>query len=191
MNTLPAQKIIIEGAELVGKSFICSEIYKHLEPTKNTHTGYLLDGCHWFNCDVGIFGTPAGKKVISHYINIANEITDKHTLFEKFHISDQVYNKLYRNKDTDYIEEEKKLKSLGFKIVYLHTNETPDLYENRLKDRKNLYPHYNQLPFDIYKQQCALYEQYIEQTTLPTLHINTSVLPNNKLIESIVTWLKN
>ena len=52
----PKHNIIFEGPELVGKSYLMSQIYDYLEPKYNSG-GKIMDGCHWFNCDVGIFGT--------------------------------------------------------------------------------------------------------------------------------------
>ena len=58
--------LIFEGAELAGKSWIMSQIYDQLEPKYNKNK-VVLDGCHWFNSDVGIFGTEFGRPVIDHY----------------------------------------------------------------------------------------------------------------------------
>ena len=59
--------LIFEGAELAGKSWIMSQVYNHLEPKYNSNQG-LLDGCHWFNCDVGVFGSEHGRRVIGQYL---------------------------------------------------------------------------------------------------------------------------
>ena len=83
-------QLIFEGAELVGKSFVMSQIYDYLEQKYNTQPK-ILDGCHWFNCDVGIFGTPYGKPVIDRYIQLLEVLADKNVLFEKFHLTDKVY----------------------------------------------------------------------------------------------------
>lgn len=89
--------IIFEGAELSGKSYLMSQVYNYLEPKYNNNGG-VLDGCHWLNCDVGIYGTKHGKSVIKNYMGIAKELKDKNLLFEKFHVSDIIYNRLHRKK---------------------------------------------------------------------------------------------
>ena len=67
-------KIIFEGAELSGKSYLMSQIYKAIEPKYNSG-GRILDGCHWFNCDVGLYGTSYGQTVINGYLElIRNQI---------------------------------------------------------------------------------------------------------------------
>ena len=48
--------LIFEGAELSGKSWLISQVYNYLEPKYN-QSDFILDGCNWFNCDVGIYGT--------------------------------------------------------------------------------------------------------------------------------------
>ena len=62
-------KIIFEGAELSGKSYLMSQVYNYLEPKYNTNNK-ILNGCHWFNCDVGLYGTKYGKIVVEKYIEL-------------------------------------------------------------------------------------------------------------------------
>ena len=47
--------LIFEGCELVGKSYLISKIYDFLEKKYNKNKN-ILDGCHWINSDIGIFG---------------------------------------------------------------------------------------------------------------------------------------
>jgi len=186
------QHLIFEGVELAGKSFIISQIYNLLEPTLSSANPRLLDGCHWFNCDVGVFGAPEGKDVIKNYLKIAKNLKHKHLIFEKFHIADQVYNKIYNNKDINYNGVEKKLKKLEFKIIFLHINEDEELFKKRLQDRLNLYPHYERIagtPKDYIKQQ-KIFAEYIKKSNLPTLTVNSSLLPDEKIIKQIMSWLE-
>lgn len=73
--------IIFEGAELAGKSWLMSQIYNYLEPKYNSG-GYLLDGCHWFNCDVGVYGTKHGRPIIKSYLKIFKELKNSNLLIE-------------------------------------------------------------------------------------------------------------
>lgn len=186
------QHLIFEGVELAGKSFIMSQIYNFLEPTLSSKNKHILDGCHWFNCDVGVFGGPEGKSLIKNYLKIAQDLKNKHLLFEKFHIADQVYNKLYNHKEIDYQKIEKKLKELNFKIIFLHINKSRDLFSKRLSDRLKIYPHYKRIAstFPEYIKQQKLFETYIEESSLPVLKINSSILPNDNIIKEIISWLK-
>lgn len=186
------QHLIFEGVELAGKSFIISQIYNFLEPTLSSKNKHILDGCHWFNCDVGVFGGPEGKSLIKNYLKIAQDLKNKHLLFEKFHIADQVYNKLYNHKEIDYQKIEKKLKELNFKIIFLHINKSRDLFSKRLSDRLKIYPHYKRIAstFPEYIKQQKLFETYIEESSLPVLKINSSILPNDNIIKEIISWLK-
>ena len=81
--------LIFEGAELAGKSWLMSQIYNYLEPKYN-QSGYLLDGCHWFNCDVGVYGTKHGRPIIEFYLKIFNELKNSNLLIEKFHLSQEI-----------------------------------------------------------------------------------------------------
>jgi len=111
--------LIFEGAELTGKSFIASQIYNHLEA--KYHQGPdRLDGCYWFNCDVGVFGSSQGQDIISSYLKMLVALKNNNVILEKFQISDQVYNELYQNKKIKYRCVEKRLKKLGYKIIFFN-----------------------------------------------------------------------
>ena len=75
--------LIFEGAELSGKSWLMSQIYDQLEPKYNKN-GYLLDGCHWFNCDVGVYGLEYGKPIVKSYLKIFTELKNSNLLVENF-----------------------------------------------------------------------------------------------------------
>ena len=64
----PKHNIIFEGAELSGKSYLMSQVFDFLEPKYNSG-GKIMDGCHWFNCDVGIFGTKHGEIALNKYLD--------------------------------------------------------------------------------------------------------------------------
>ena len=183
------QHIIFEGAELVGKSFIMSQVYDFLEKKYNTHPK-ILNGCHWFNCDVGVFGTLYGKKCIVEYIKILKILKNQNVLFEKFHLADVVYNKLYNKKNINYSKEEKILKKLNTKIILL-TVKDKKIFEKRINDRLNLYPHYKrilQTSHDYWQQQ-KLYLELVQKSKLDYLVIDSSKLPNSKTTNDILAWI--
>ncbi|MBU1349786.1 MAG: hypothetical protein ABII99_00970 [Patescibacteria group bacterium] len=182
--------IIFEGAELAGKSWLMSQVYDYLEPKYNKNK-YILDGCHWFNCDVAVYGTENGKPIIKHYLEIFKQLRDKNILVEKLHISDIIYNQLYQNKEVNYKKEEKILNSLGFKIILIAFIEDKKILLKRIQDRLNLYPHYERIlrDPDWYIQQQRKYIQEIKKTSLPYLIIWTNQLPNHKLINDILKWI--
>lgn len=181
--------LIFEGCELVGKSFIMSRVYNHLE-TKSSSSKNLLNGCHWINCDIGVFGGPQGKAMINQYINILKILKNKNVILEKFHISDIVYQKMYNNKNINYKPEEKKLKFLNVKLIFLKVEPSEKLFAARLKDRISLYPHYKRIakPPAWYIKQQEEYSREIKKTKLPYLEIDTTKLPNNNW-EKIISWL--
>lgn len=183
--------LIFEGPELVGKSFLISQVYDKLEIQNNTDP-HILNGCQWFNCDLNVFGTPLGKKIIDEYVKILKILENKNVLFEKFHLTDQVYNQIYRRQKIDYSETEKKLKKLGAKII-LFTVKNKNIFADRLPDRlKNspLYGRIAQSPEDYWQQQ-KLYLEKIKQTKLPYLIIDSSDLLNKKFVEKQVNKILN
>ena len=137
-------KIIFEGAELAGKSWLMSQVYDYLEPKYNQE-GILLNGCHWFNCDVGIYGTEYGKPVIKSYLDIFTTLRRKNLLIEKFFISDIVYNRLHRKINIDYFNTEQRLQELDFRIILIKFPEDEELLKKRIQDRLKLYPQYERI----------------------------------------------
>ena len=182
--------LIFEGAELSGKSWIMSQIYNYLEPKYNQSKN-ILDGCHWFNSDVGVYGTEFGQDVINKYLDIFNILRKKNIIVEKLHISDFIYNQIYNNKNINYKTEEQKLLKLGFKIILIKFKQDEKLLKKRIQDRLNLYPHYKNIlkKPEWYINQQKMYDKAIEKSLLPVLEIETNILPDKKHIEKILGWI--
>ena len=182
--------LIFEGAELSGKSWIMSQVYNYLEPKYNQSKD-VLDGCHWFNTDIGVFGTEFGKGVIKNYLRIFKVLEEKNIIVEKFHISDFIYNQIYNNKNINYKPQEQKLSGLGFKIILIKFKPNKSLLEKRIQDRLNLYPHYKNIlkTPEWYINQQEKYEKAVELSILPVLPIETNILPSKKHIEKILGWI--
>jgi thymidylate kinase len=182
--------IIFEGAELSGKSWLMSQVYDYLEPKYNKNR-VILDGCHWFNCDVGVYGTKHGKPVIQHYCKILEELKNKNVLLEKFYISDIVYNRLHRNKEIKYNLIEKFLIKNNFKIVLCVFPDDEKILKQRIKERLSLYPHYERILREPswYIEQQKEYLKEIKKTKLPCLVIEASKFPDFKLVKEILSWI--
>ena len=183
-------KIIFEGAELSGKSWLMSQIYDFLEPKYNTG-GKILDGCHWFNCDVGIFGTKYGQIALEKYLELVENLAKANVMLEKFHLSEAVYQKLYNKQNFDFKAIEERLKKLDAKIILVTFPENEELIKARLQDRLNLYTHYNRIaqePKD-YIQQQQLFLQFIKQSKLENIIIEAQQLPDENLVEQILQFI--
>lgn len=181
--------LIFEGPELAGKSWLMSRIYDFLEIGYNCNQK-ILDGCHWFNSDVGIFGGEHGKFCVEKYVEMLKELNDKNVLFEKLHISDIVYNKMHRHVEIDYAEVEEKLIKLNSKIILCTFAEDVNLIKKRIKDRLILYPHYERILQDPkwYISQQREYIKEIKKTKLPYLIVDLTEIPNKKDKE-ILEWI--
>ena len=183
-------KIIFDGAELSGKSYLMSQIYKAIEPKYNSG-GRILDGCHWFNCDVGLYGTSYGQTVINGYLELLESLANLNIILEKFHITEYVYQKLYNNREYDFSGVETRLKKLDAKIILTSFQEDEDLIKKRLEDRLSLYPHYAniaQTP-DKYIKQQQEYLDIIKKSKLDYLVVDSSQLPNPELVDEILKFL--
>jgi hypothetical protein len=183
--------LIFEGADLAGKSWIMSQVYDYLEPKYNK-SGLVLDGCHWFNCDVGVYGTELGRPVIEHYLGIMEALRGKNILIEKLHLADIVYNRLHRGAELDYSDAESRLSSLGFKIILVELPEDVKEIKKRIQDRLNLYPHYERILQSPrwYIRQQKEFRKETEKTSLPCLNVETEKLPDENLIKKILGWIK-
>jgi nicotinamide riboside kinase len=185
-----ANHLIFEGAELAGKSWLMSQVYDQLEARYNQNK-VLLDGCHWFNCDVGIFGTEHGRPIIGHYLNIFKELSSKNLLIEKFHLSDIVYNRLHFGREPDYIALERELLELDFRIILVRFPREEAVLKQRIKDRLNLYPHYEKIlrsPAWYIAQQDE-YERELKRSSLKNLIIDTNILPDQTLVKKIMAFI--
>jgi hypothetical protein len=187
---MPTHHLIFEGAELSGKSWLISQIYNFLEPKYNQN-GKVLDGCHWFNCDIGVFGTKHGQTIIDSYVDIFKKLTEKNLLIEKFYLSDKIYNLIYHNTEVPYKTIEKTLLALDFKIILTTFPEDIKLLEKRIADRLNLYPHYAKIVKkpQWYIEQQRQYLKEIKKTNLPYLIIEADKLPNENLTKKIIDWV--
>jgi len=193
MNQI-GHRLIIEGVELAGKSSITHQIYDFLEKKYNT-SGHILDGCHWINADINVFGTELGKDMINLYIKMGELLHScgKNVIFEKFHISDQAYNLFHNNKIIDYEREEERLMKLDTKIILCTVNPDPEIFKSRLEDRLSHpgYFHYHRLakePTDYIDLQ-EKYIELCEKSKLPVLMVDLSVLPNHEVVKEILSWL--
>lgn len=185
-----AHHLIFEGAELAGKSWIMSQIYEYLE-AKYGQNKNILDGCHWFNADVGVYGTEFGKAVIKNYLRIFQILAPKNILVEKLHIADIVYNQMYNNKQINYQTIEQKLQALDFKIVFIKFKAEEALLQKRIKGRLDLYPHYKKIlktPAWYIAQQTE-YEKTLKKSLLPVLTVETEIMPDKKYTAKILRWL--
>ena len=187
-----APLLIVEGAELVGKSYAISQIYARLEGAFH-ESPHRLDGCHWFNCDIGLFGGPYGRLSIEHYLAMAEAITDRPIIFEKFHLSDIVYHLLYEKRKIRYTDIEERLLARGARLIHCMTNPDPELFRARLEDRVRLYPHYRRIAKEpsFYVQQLEIYRDIIAESKLPRLAVDTSKLPNTAIADEIYEWIQH
>ena len=184
-------KIIFEGPELAGKSYLMSQIYNYLEPKYNSGVR-VLDGCHWFNCDVGVYGTKYGKIALEKYTELIEEMPEANIIMEKLHLTETVYQKLYNDIDFDFSYIEKRLKKENAKIILTIYNEDEKLIKKRLKERLELYPHYKRIAQEPvqYIEQQRLYLKVLKKSKLDYLIINTSKLPDDNLTTKVLKFIK-
>ncbi|PIS05219.1 MAG: hypothetical protein COT81_02295 [Candidatus Buchananbacteria bacterium CG10_big_fil_rev_8_21_14_0_10_42_9] len=182
-----AHHLIFEGSELSGKSFTINGVWDALEKKYNSGVG-VMDGCTWFNADVGLYGTRDGWELVNHYLNIAKTLNHRNLIFEKLHLTNFIYTK---QKDTAKFKSiEKELKKLGFKVILTTYKNDAKLLKKRLNERLQSTPSYKRIartPQDYLKSQKE-YLKLIEQSSLPYFTVDNSKLPNYHY-QRILAWL--
>jgi thymidylate kinase len=151
-----------------------------------------MDGCHWINCDIGILGTKYGETMLIKYLELIEKLKEANIIIEKFHLTEAVYQKLYYQRDFDFNKIDNRLKKINAKIILSTFDEDAALLKHRLRDRLKHYPHYQKIaqqPRDYIEQQ-KLYLKLLESSQLEHLIVNTSKLPDQKIIDDILHFLK-
>ena len=184
--------IIVEGAELTGKSFIISQLYRALQPRFQTHP-HILNGCHWFNNDVGLLGDVSGERLLEHHTNLIESLPDRLIILEKFHLSHAIYAEIYSGADFRYNSLESRLAERGAVLLLCALESADAIWQQRLAERLRLYPHYGRIAQKPagYQQQQELYQQRFDSSQLPKKRLDTTHLPNDQLITSTLRWLEN
>lgn len=174
-----------------GKSWIMSQIYNYLEPKYNQGKG-VMDGCHWFNADNGVFGTDNSRGVLEGYLKIFEALNNRNIIVEKFFLADKIYHRLHHNQEFEYDDIENRLIEMNFKTVFITFPEDVDILKKRIQDRLNLYPHYASILQDPewYIRQQQEYRREIEKSRLPHFIAETNVLPDDGLIQRILEWVE-
>ena len=191
MDQKTNKHLIFEGAEMVGKSFLISQIYEHLEK-KDSSQSKILDGCHWFNCDVGVLGTENGDKLLKDYLHILKTLKNKNTIFEKFHLTHAVYQKIYQHQNTNFNKVDKKLKKENAKLILI-TVASEDVFRQRIPDRLKQFPYYQKIlrkPSDYFDQQKE-YISFFEQSSLKKIKVDFSEALNKEVQQKTINQILN
>lgn len=184
-------RLIFEGPELAGKSWVMSRVYDRLEATHNL-SRVLLDGCHWFNADIGVWGAPEGRAVLNGYLKIFAALSDRNLLVEKFHLTHRVNRRLLFQRTIGVAAIEHRLAALGFKIVHLRLPADEAVIKARLADRLRLYPHYARIahePAWYLRVQQPAFDRAVKSSQLPALTLDTATFPDETLPEKILVWI--
>ncbi len=165
-----------------------SQVYPKLEKTNQTSPDFM-DGCFWFNCDLGFFGGEYGESMIHKYLEMVEILQDKPILLEKFHLTDLVYRKQHSRTVPDYSQVETSLLALDFGVVLTTFPENPSVLEKRLEDRMALYPHYQRVAKDpsFYIDQQALYREIVNQSALSHIEIELKDFSPEE-VSKVLAW---
>ncbi|PIZ47396.1 hypothetical protein CO180_00340 [candidate division WWE3 bacterium CG_4_9_14_3_um_filter_41_6] len=181
--------LIVEGIELVGKSYFIHDLWNAIENENNSGQG-ILDGCIWINTDVGLYGTQDGWQLIDKNVELAKVLTHRNIIFEKLHLTQHLYTQqkqkeLFKRYDDILL-------SLGFKVIVLTIDEDESLIEKRLKERLQSNQSYKRIAKDpswYLEKQAGLLE-IASKTSLPVLKLNSLIIPHT-LYKDALDWINN
>jgi len=193
-------KIILEGTRLTFKTEIAFRLNEHtgiVGPRRYRYHSPLISGewCAYTNY-------PWGRGLIN--FNLDEEALAMETfrtwlqLFElqryyswiidRFHLSTQVYQSLYENRQYQFDWLEERLNRLNFRLVFLHRS--PDSFEAARVERLKVSgkpQQYDDLQQFIREQE--VFNQFLNQTRLPVLRIDISDNRLDEATERIADWM--
>lgn len=184
--------VIFEGVELAGKSWLMAEVYNELEKINNK-SGKILDGCAWLNVDVGVLGSEKGFDYILKKMQILEVLDDRPVLLEKFHLSDIVYNRLYRGEEVGdmYDEIAYEFEEMGIKLILTDVAGDKKLFAKRLTERIKGVPHYTRIAknVDWYLKAREEYIKEFERSNLDKLRVDLTKIPNEEVVREVLRWI--
>lgn len=183
----PPHHLIFEGAELTGKTYLIHEVWKKLEARYHSGKG-TLDGCIWFNADVGLYGTRDGWPLVESYLKIAKMLSHRNIIFEKLHLTQYLYSS---DKDLSKFRAiDNQLVELNFKIVLTISPENEKVFSQRLIDRLHGDSPYKRIAHSPswYLKKQQEYQKLLKESQLPHLTVENQEFPNNNY-QAVLNWL--
>jgi hypothetical protein len=108
-------------------------------------------------------------------------------IVDRFHLSTQVYQWLYRHRKYDFSELEERLYRLGFRLVFCHRD--PDTFVEARRERLKVSGNpsqYDDLTMIMREQE--LLASYAEKSILPKFYVDITDGDLAAKMEAIVSW---
>lgn len=196
-------KLILEGTRLTFKTDIAFALNEHPEvvgPRKYRYHSPLISAewCAftpfpWGRGLINFDPTHEEKRAMETYTTWAHlfELLYYYSwIIDRFHLSTQLHQKLYHQKDYDFHWLEEKLKACGFHLIFI--TRSADSFaaarEKRLAISGNpkQYDHLH-----LFQQEQELLEKLVNESILPVFRVDISDNNVEAAVEKIVTWLKS
>ena len=194
-------KIILEGTRLTLKTDIAFALNEHpriVGPRKYRYHSPLISA-EW----CGFTNFPWGRGLINFepqeepmametyrtWIRLFELLRYYSWIVDRFHISTQVYQRMYRGREYDFRWLETSLRELGFRLVFcMRAPETfPQARADRIKVSGNP-SQYDDLQTFIAEQE--MIAELVGQSLLPSLRLDVSDGDIPKAVDSIAGWLE-
>ncbi|MFH0863372.1 MAG: hypothetical protein V1875_10155 [Candidatus Altiarchaeota archaeon] len=181
-------RLIIEGQQFAGKTTIANNLARRY--LWGNPFLFKLSGPSSGNKDRSFKGYV--ENVLLDYSNLFRHLSANSIICDKFHISEQVYGKVYRGyeHDPEFIESvESILHTLGFKLIHLEMDDR--LIEDRLALKEVEFQCKRQsLPSPPEQRRIKrLYERYVNRSRLDVIRVDVSGKSVLETVQEIMTQL--
>ncbi|GAB4363347.1 MAG: hypothetical protein Kow0042_01160 [Calditrichia bacterium] len=201
MNKKLCPKIILEGTRLTLKTEIAFALNEHpriVGPRKYRYHSPLISAewCAFTNFPWGRglinFEPHEEEQAMETYrtwVRLFELLPYYSWIIDRFHVSTLVYQKKYRNRIYDFSWLEKRLNTLGFRLVLCTrtTNSFEHARQERLKVSGNP-AQYDDLNRFIEEQK--LIKSFVQNSQLPVLNLDISDNDVQAAVERIADWLE-
>ena len=181
-------KLIIEGQQFVGKTTIANNLARRYLPGNP----FLFKLSGPSSKMTGGYFKSYMDDLLLDYANLFRHITSNSIICDKFHISEQVFGKLYRGytHNPEVIEAiESILHELGFKLVFLEMDDRLIKERNRLKGIEFMMTEHELPSIAEQKKIKRLYCDVVKKTRLQVIRIDVTGKTILETIQEIMRTL--
>jgi hypothetical protein len=192
-------KIILEGTRMTYKTeiafglnehprFVGPRKYRYHSPIISAEWGGFLNA-PWGECLI-TFSPERETLALETYelwLKLFEHQPYLSYIIDRFHLSTQVYQWLYRHRKYDFTELEERLYRLGFRLVFCHRD--PDTFVEARRERLKVSGNpsqYDELTMIMREQE--LLASYAEKSILPKFYVDITDGDLPSKMEAIVGW---
>jgi hypothetical protein len=194
-------KIILEGTRLTGKTDLAFALNEHprLVGVRKYRYHSPIISAEWN----GFTKSPWGASLINFEPQYEGIVLETYRtwakLFElyryyswvvdRFHISTQAWQRIYANKNYDFVWLERRLAKLGFRLVFCWRS--PDSFEEARRRRLKISGNPSQYDdLSIFLREQEVVQEFVDQSLLPKLVVDVTDNRIDRVVKQVADWLE-